>query len=856
MIKVFSPAGWDFDGPTTRLVKIASGGLTGHDRQDFIKRASGTENVFLPFLDTVKLASGEVPVHSLAIGAVEHWSFNRNGDGFKEAELIDRHPTFVKYAKLYRNHRNKQAEGHPHYGRVVASAYNPIMRRVELLSAYNATKEAADRNGGLVADRELEKLARGENLPGSMACLLDPTYPILTRERGYVGIADVVVGDYVWTHKGRWRKVTNLNRRTYTGEVFRFQLYGLPAPLELTADHPMLAKVFEGSREKAAIKAKARRYFKDQDAFQQAPAGWTHAKHVGVGDRFFYRPIIRYSGYGRIVDEALAAVLGYYTAEGSLRYNGERACTVAFTCCLSDSLPRRLPRLIESMFPDLMVDIKPHRESPVALNVEVCSTEFAEMIRKYVGIGCRGKTVPPEIFNAVSAVKLAYLGAWLDGDGWADKKGIHWSSASLGLILQGRDLLASIGVAASIYQIDHAKCATSGYAGSGIEYTLNVSHLDAWQLAGHSTKVAEYPTPAFARKQPPAMRLCQDGHYAIRVKDVVSRFVSDQQTYNFEVEEDESYSAAGLVSHNCRVPYDVCSYCGNEAPNRASYCKAASCGAGGCADNLGKVVKVGGDMHHLGVYNPQAEYFDWSHVHRPAERPAYGGLADYMDKVAADLSYAGVGGAALAEALGLEVPASVAYALDDDSPTSVKLARALAWLDEHGRLPPADLAFAPGVREPINWDTFGLDGTPEKAAAAAMALADVGVVLPYSEFARLNKLAAAPVNLHGVYRRLADDGVVGWPVDARAISARTKEAAYAVAQDYAVTSQAVADRCRLGALRGLEAKSTFSKTAGVGDESAARSYAAYTISALTRIAATSSEFPLTNRFVLVQNRQS
>jgi len=44
------------------------------------------------------------------------------------------------------------------------------MRRIELLVALNSTKAAADRNGGLIADEEMEKLARGEDIPVSMAC--------------------------------------------------------------------------------------------------------------------------------------------------------------------------------------------------------------------------------------------------------------------------------------------------------------------------------------------------------------------------------------------------------------------------------------------------------------------------------------------------------------------------------------------------------------------------------------------------------------------------------------------------------------------------------------------------------------
>ena len=168
MVKIVSPSGWDFGCDVARSVKIASGGLRGNDRNDFIKRASGSENVFLPLLDSIKFAEDEEPVHLIALGASEAYGFNRNGDGFKEAACQKYHDTFVKFARAYRNHQNKRPD--KSYGLVKASAYNPTMRRVELLVALNKTAAAAERNGGLVADRELQKLASGKDLSVSMAC--------------------------------------------------------------------------------------------------------------------------------------------------------------------------------------------------------------------------------------------------------------------------------------------------------------------------------------------------------------------------------------------------------------------------------------------------------------------------------------------------------------------------------------------------------------------------------------------------------------------------------------------------------------------------------------------------------------
>lgn len=165
-IKIVDPRGWDgFDRPIAQTVKMSSRGLRGADRTEFLKTASPE---FLQFLDSIKMAKDEEPVHLIALGASEAYGPNRNGDGFKEAACKKYHHTFKKNARWYRNHKNKDKA--KSYGYIEKSAYNGPMRRVELLCMLNKNAEAAERNGGLVADRELEKLASGKDLAVSMAC--------------------------------------------------------------------------------------------------------------------------------------------------------------------------------------------------------------------------------------------------------------------------------------------------------------------------------------------------------------------------------------------------------------------------------------------------------------------------------------------------------------------------------------------------------------------------------------------------------------------------------------------------------------------------------------------------------------
>jgi hypothetical protein len=167
MIKYISPSGWDWDRPIAIPVPISSRGLIGNDRREFTKLAG---HMFVDEVDRTKFANDEVPVHLIALGASEAYGPNRNGDGFKEATCKKYHDTFVKFAQFFRNHKNKPERGDPSFGIIKSSAYNVPMRRVELLIGLNAEKSAADRNNGFVADTELEKLARGDDIAVSMAC--------------------------------------------------------------------------------------------------------------------------------------------------------------------------------------------------------------------------------------------------------------------------------------------------------------------------------------------------------------------------------------------------------------------------------------------------------------------------------------------------------------------------------------------------------------------------------------------------------------------------------------------------------------------------------------------------------------
>ena len=88
------------------------------------------------------------------------------------------------------------------------------------------------------------------------------------------------------------------------------------------------------------------------------------------------------------------------------------------------------------------------------------------------------------------------------------------------------------------------------------------------------------------------------------------------------------------VSMGCMIKHDICSWCGNTARTRAEYCDETNCRdpktgewGFGCKSGLAKVASSGRVQY---VDNIDPRFFDISFVGVPADRTAYGFVADYI----------------------------------------------------------------------------------------------------------------------------------------------------------------------------------------------------------------------------------
>lgn len=734
MFKVWSPYGFNTDFDPISIVRLHRRGVDAA----WLKQASAADSIFGKEFDEYELEPGHSLIHLAPVAASEVYSCNVNGDGFKQAACRNFHETFLAANKFLEHDNQDPKKG---TGRPVKTAYNEKLARIELLVDIVNKKN----------DNLLQKLASGQPVDWSMACAQHKNTPVMT-ESGWAPIAKIRLGDKVLTHRSRFRRVTALLRKSYTGRIVHLKAKGIPIPLAFTGDHPFMAMkrtavpVGVGAEPVDDIGGRsldARWYRFRKNNPPKAVLDlmdWTQAGDLQNGDKGMIVTGQRPLRHPVIEDENFAQLLGIYMAEGSYGKN-----QIRFDIHKDDAARTFIPELCEIIWGKRPSDHE-HQESDQARTLTLSNKKAQQHLAKYIGRRLKDKQIPPEITAASRRVQSWFVGRWLDGDGWYDEKGAHWSIAKLHLALELRDLLLRLGMAASIYRIKHS-IEQDSYS-NNYEYTVNLPQADAKLLSPFSSKLNKVDRWRISQRGKSAIQPAGDGRAVCTFVDVQDSFVENEIVYDISVEDDESFVAAGVVVHNCKIDYDECNVpgCGNRATSphgpcdqspevpSPGYCKHAKNGLGALLD----------DGHRIFVDNPHPHYFDISETGMPAEV-----LARTMQyRKAASVGACTTSGADFAAQLGLGGPIVTRASLPTEFKTKLSAAEKIAEIEK--QIPMG------GVQE----FKYVVAGTPKPDDATRTKVKDV------------TKKCASP---DALFRALRDEGVILDIVDFAAVTDEPNE---------------------------------------------------------------------------------
>lgn len=322
---------------------------------------------------------------------------------------------------------------------------------------------------------------------------------VLCRD-GYRSIESVRVGDFVLTHRGRWRPVTAVMQKT-NATLRRVRAHGC-SPIVTTNEHPFLLRSGE----------------------------WRVAEKLQRGDKI-----------GQVLppiepDEYSAAIwwlVGRYLADGWRMCAPSQRGKGRVVICCSYSEASELERRIK----DAGLHGYASRERTV-VKFHICRRWFYELLEPF-GRGAAAKRLTGHSLSLDVEKSRALLDGYVSGDGYREDNpkgaGSFWRITTVSEPLAlGIALLAqrARGVVASVRQYSGAtKCYIEGRL---------CNQLPQWFVT----------IPDRNREA------TVDGDFGWKSVRESSRIESCDTVYNIAVNEDESYIAGGAIVHNCQ-PFSV-----------------------------------------------------------------------------------------------------------------------------------------------------------------------------------------------------------------------------------------------------------------------------------------------------------
>ncbi len=351
--------------------------------------------------------------------------------------------------------------------------------------------------------------------------------------RGFVAIEDVEVGDYVLTHRNRWRRVTHVWERGLRNAV-SVRGQGHPG-IVCTPNHKFWARdvlEWKDRRNKWGVK-------------EMAPSGWTGASDL---EESFWSsptsfpagpapaPIPRSrtgSSYEIPISRPFLWALGLYLAEGSTSRTSPKYDVNKSTWSVHIDEVDYVVKMLEAA--GLRPFVQPVQNTAKCMNVVVAHAELARWLHRECGRGAHGKRLPAWVLGLPEGDRRAVLEGAVYGDGNEDHDERYapgrWKYATVSRTLAvGLRLLAlSLGYSVSFHQGTNGNYAREirGRAiGGGVNYQLVGSLVGQ----GFDDEEKRWSSVKEVTPLPPV------------------------PMYDLTVEEDHSFVAEGIVVSNSDYP--------------------------------------------------------------------------------------------------------------------------------------------------------------------------------------------------------------------------------------------------------------------------------------------------------------
>lgn len=367
----------------------------------------------------------------------------------------------------------------------------------------------------------------------TVSCLTGESL-ILTKHNGCKRIKDIIVGDEVLTHKGRWRKVTHTQNRMSDRDLYTLTVDTRNTPIHITGNHPVLTnlgwvKVEDLDPNTHLIATNSDLEITEKPFSIELDTESSEIKHS------IATPI----NNNVDVDSDLAWAIGLWVSEGNLnRYLKDNDFGRVIRVTMSQNEICHLERFgqifKEKFGVNYKVNLTEHNGHKWA-TCTVNSVYLANYFGSKFGTSCLTKTIPREIIDLPKEQVMSFLKGVYEGEGRksSGKKELtpDIRLSNHALVSQLYEMSLKVGMKVSL-KLDVSDGRNSKNNYSCLSY-FNGGFTDPreFSLRNHNRAIK------FGN-----LRYC---------KFVLVENQNDELVYDITVEEDESFSVAGVVVHNC-----------------------------------------------------------------------------------------------------------------------------------------------------------------------------------------------------------------------------------------------------------------------------------------------------------------
>lgn len=401
--------------------------------------------------------------------------------------------------------------------------------------------------GGMVSsnDTEFIKLARSFAWWGRDCFKSDAK---IYTKKGIKLIKDIQIGDYVYTHTGNYKKVYDLIQKEYYDDFIKITCYG-KEKIICTKTHPL--------------------YVLRNGTYQ-----WINASDLKIGDfllqkvptdinlinnlNFTYKNNNENVKIKVPLEPDIMRLIGYYAAEGYIgkaskgknKYNIQ-SYSVQFSFHKNENKYHEDVIFLMKKYFNTKGNIK-YSNKNNGISIFFKSRTAYEFFNKYIGKLSYNKKLPWQFIHLNNDLIKEFIKGYWRGDGSNSDINYSMSTTSETLAEQLKLLLIKFGINSSltIRYTDNFKIHPNN---PKIIAKHNLYNIVIWRP--NAIKFGELINEDLVKK---SNRKCKNKYFTDDLKyslheikkiDIV--YNKKETVYNFEVEDDESYHANGIISHNC-----------------------------------------------------------------------------------------------------------------------------------------------------------------------------------------------------------------------------------------------------------------------------------------------------------------